>query len=132
MPAQHLANWSPTVIVAAHTEMVTILSSGAAAPTLTIHDADDVLLGTITLPDPAGTVNPTTGAVTVTQQAREDSAPTEGVAAYSSLRDGDGVVHRSMPCQQGTVAVLGYCVLNSLQILQGSPVELVSLTIPGA
>lgn len=129
MPAQYLTAWSPPAIIAAHTALVTVLSGGASTPKMTIHDSSDVLLATITLSDPVGTVNGSTGVLTITQAVRENSAPANGVASYASLRDGDNFVHRSVPCQQGTSPVAGYCVLNSLSIIAGSPVELVSLTV---
>jgi hypothetical protein len=129
MAAQYLTGWNPRVVVAAHNLVVTEASVGTNPPTVTIHSGTDVLLATITMTDPIGIVNPTTGVITCSQAAREESAPSTGTASYASIRDGNGDVLRSIPCQQGNSPVYGYCVLNTLEIATGVPVELISLTI---
>ena len=48
---------------------------------------------------------------------------------FRVLCDSDGDVHLAIPCQAGTAAVSGKFVLNTLAIVSGSPVEVVSATI---
>lgn len=129
MAAEYLTTWSPAAIIAAHTALLGLLDSDTNPAYVTVHDSTDTLLATITLQDPCGTVNPTTGALTLHPDGREESAPASGDASYITVRDGAGSAHRSLPCQVGTSGVVGKCVLNSVAILAGTPVELVSVVV---
>jgi hypothetical protein len=105
------------------------IDGGAGNGAITIHRADDVLLATITLTRPAGTVNGTTGVLTLAQQTREDDAPAAGNADYATIRDSSGTALRSMPCVAGLNPVVGSCVLNTVEVELGGRVELVSAVI---
>lgn len=130
MPAPYLTAWNPTAIAASNTALLTLLDSHATLPAkITIHDAADVLLASIDLTDPAGTVSGTTGVLTLAQGAREDAAPAGGTASYGTIRDGAGTAYRSLPCEAGAEPVVGKLVLNTLAIVQGAPVELVSAVV---
>lgn len=118
-------SYTVPAFIAAHTGVMEALPGGALA----ILDADAVELASATLGTPAGTVSGTTGQLAFTIATQEDSAPATGTAATAELRDSAGVVYKSFPCTEGTSAVSGECVLNSLSILQGAPVEVVSLVI---
>lgn len=129
MPAQYLDDWSPAFLVASHEALVTLIDAHATDPgSITIHDAADVLLATIPLTKPCGTVNQTTGALTLTTDGREENA-TAGTASYASLRDGAGAVYHSLPCEAGVEPVAGKVVLNTLAITAGAPVEIDSVVI---
>lgn len=129
MAAEYLTAWNPTAIVAAHNALLTLIADGADAPRITIHNSSDTLLAECPLIDTAGTVNQTSGLLTLTPDGREDAAPAGGTASYATIRDADGTAMRSIPCQQGTSAVSGYCVLSTLTIIQGEPVEILSASI---
>ena len=129
MAASFLNVWSPPSIVAAHTGLLGHIDGGSGAGSLTIHRADDTLLATITLTRPAGTVNGSTGALTLTQATREDNAPAAGDANYATIRDSSGTALRSMPCEAGLNPVVGKCVLNTVQVELGGRVELISAVI---
>lgn len=130
MAAQYLDDWSPTIIVAGNTALRDVLDSHATDPaTVTIHDEDDVLLAQIMLQKPCGTVNGATGQLPLQPDGREEAAPAGGIAAYVTIRGGGGEPHRSLPCEAGVDPVSGRCVLNTLTIVQGGPVEIVSLVI---
>ena len=129
MPAPVSATYSAAAKIAANTAFKTLLDAETGAGSLAIRDAADVLLAEIALTDPCGTVNGTTGQLTLTADGREEAAPATGTAAYAELRDALDVVHLALPCAAGTVAVSGQCVLNTLAIVSGAPVEVVSLTI---
>lgn len=123
MAAQYLNTWKPSIIVTAHNGIVTAL--GATAK-IRVRTSADVLLGEIPLANPAGTVNATTGKLTLASNGREEDAPAGGVASYAELVDSSDVVIHSLPCQQGSSAVAGACVLNSITVTAGGIVELVS------
>lgn len=127
VPAQ--ATYSAAALVAAHTSFRDLIDSGASAGSIKIRDAADVLLATIPLADPCGTVNGTTGQLTITPAGRDESAEASGTAAYAEFCDSDGTVYLALPAQEGAVAVPGKLVLNTLAILSGGPVEVVSAVI---
>lgn len=129
MPAEHLNAWRPSAIAASHTALLALLDAGATPAKVTLHNDADTLLSTIPLTDPAGTVNGTTGELTLTPNGRDESAAASGTAAYATLRDGDGTAYRSLPCQTGSFAVPGACVMNTLSIVAGGPVEIVSFSV---
>jgi hypothetical protein len=130
MPVPTSATYSVTALVTAHTSFRDLVDSHATlAGSVKIRSAADVLLATIPLTDPSGSVNGGTGQLTLTPDGRDESADTAGTAAYAEVCDGAGAVHLSIPCQAGTEPVSGYCVLNTLTIAQGGPVELVGAVI---
>lgn len=129
MAAEYLTAWNPTAIVAAHNALLTLIATGTNDPAITIHSSADTLLAEIPLASTPGTVNQTTGVFTLTANGREESAPAGGTASYATIRDAGGNAMRSIPCQQGTAAVSGYCVLSTLTIVQGEPVEILSASI---
>lgn len=130
MPAPAQYTYSVAALVAAHTALRDLLDSHETLPgTIKVRDAADVLLCTVVLADPCGTVNGTTGQLTLSIAARDESADAGGVAAYGDICDGSGAVHLAMPCQAGTAAVSGKLVLNTLTIVAGGPVEMLSATI---
>lgn len=128
MPAPSVATFSVASLVAAHTQLLNLIDTGSAG-FVRIRDSADVLLAEITLTDPAGTVNGTTGQLTITMAGRDESANASGTAAYAQITQSDGTVHLALPAQAGTTAVSGKIVLNTLSIVAGLPVEILSITI---
>ena len=94
-----------------------------------IRDSDDVLLSTLPLTFPAGDVSAITGQLTLDFGARDDEAEETGTADYAELCDAADKVLITMPCAEGSSPVADTCVLSSLSIVQGAPVEGVSFTI---
>lgn len=129
MPAPTVQTYSVAALVAAHTAFRDLVDAGTAGGSIKIRDAADVLLATIPLSDPCGTVNGTTGQLTFSIAGRDDSADATGTAAYAEICDSDGVVYLSLPAQQGTAAVSGRVVLNTLSIVAGGPVEMLSVVV---
>ena len=129
MPAPTTATYSAAALVAATTAFKTLIDAGSGAGSIKIRDADDVLLAQIPLTDPCGSVNGTTGQLTITPSARDESADATGTAAYGEFCDSDGLVHLSLPAQAGGAAVSGKLVINSLSILAAGPVEVLSAII---
>ena len=94
MPAPSVATYSVAALVAAHTAFRDLIDAGVAAGSIKIRDATDVLLGTVPLTDPCGTVNGATGQFTLTASASDDNADASGTAAYGEVCDSAGTVDR--------------------------------------
>jgi hypothetical protein len=127
MPAPSVATYSGAAKVAANTAFRDTLDSGTNA-LLRIRDASDVLLVSFTLSDPCGSVNGTTGVLTITAPSATNAAAS-GTAAYAELCTSGGTVHLSLPAQAGTSAVDGKVVINTLALVSGAPVSVVSIVI---
>ncbi len=128
MPAPTSTTYSAAALVAAHTALRDVIDGGTAG-SIRIRDASDVLLAEIPLSDPCGTVNGTTGRLTLSIAARDESANASGTAAYGEICDSTGTAHCSMPAQAGASPVSGKIVLTTLSITAGAPVEILSATI---
>jgi hypothetical protein len=129
MPVPSVATYSVAALSAAQTAFLALLDAATGAGSITVRDSADVLLAEIALTDPAGTVSGVTGQLTLTPDGREESAPATGTAAYAEIRDAADVVLLALPCAAGTTAVAGQCVISSLSITAGTPVEVVSIVI---
>jgi hypothetical protein len=128
MAVPSVATYSAQAKIDAHTAFLALLDAGAGNATIKIRNSADALLCTTTLTDPAGTVNGTTGQLTLTQSATATASST-GTAAYADICSVAGTVHLAIPAQAGTVAVSGKIVMNTLSIVSGGPVEIISCTI---
>lgn len=128
MPAPSVATYSVQAKIDAHTALLTLIDAGSAG-FVRIRSSADVLLAEITLTDPAGTVNGTTGQLTLTPNGRDESANATGTAAYGEITSSAGTVHLALPAQVGTAAVSGKLVMNTLSITAGGPVEIQTITI---
>jgi len=129
MPAPTTATYSAATLVAAHTAFRNLIDAGSGAGSIKIRDAADALLAQVPLTDPCGTVNGTTGQLTITPSARDESADASGTAAYAEFCDSAGLVHLSLPAQAGSAAVSGKIVLNTLSIIAAGPVEILSAVV---
>ena len=129
MAVPSVATYSASALIAAHTSFRDLIDSGSGAGSIRILDSADVLLAQIPLTDPCGTVNGTTGQLTITPSGRDESADASGTAAYGEFCNSDGTVYLSLPAQVGTAAVAGKLVMNTLTVAAGGPVEVLSATI---
>ena len=129
MAVPTVATYSSAALIAAHTAFRDLIDAGSGAGSIKIRDAADVLLAQVPLDDPCGTVNGTTGQLTIAMDGRDESADASGTAAYGEFCDSDGLVHLSLPAEAGSSAVSGKIVLNILTIVAGGPVEVVSVTV---
>lgn len=129
MPAPLTYEYSVAALVAAHTSFRDLIDAGAGAGFIRIRDAADVLLAQVPLSDPCGSVSGTTGQLTFSIAGRDESADASGTAAYGEFCDSTGAVHLALPAEAGTVAVSGKLVLNSLSVVAGGPVEVLSATV---
>lgn len=129
MPAPASATYSAQARIDAHTAFKNLVDAGSSAGLIRIRDAADVLLSEISLNDPCGTVNGTTGQLVLSIAGPDTSANASGTAAYGEVCDSAGVVHLALPTQQGVAAVSGKLVLNTLAVVVGGPVEILSAVI---
>jgi hypothetical protein len=123
------ATYSVDAKVAAHTAFRDLIDADTDPGYITIRDEDDILLAQIPLESPSGTVNGSTGQLVFDIAGRDESADESGEAAYAEFCDGAGLVHLAMPCKQGGAPDSGFMVLNTLTIVQGGPVEVLSAVI---
>ena len=122
--------YAVTTLVSVHTHLRgNILDTGSSNATLAIMDASDTLLASITLTKPSGTVNATTGQLTLTQDSPETNAPAAGTADHAELRGGDGNVVCTIPVVEGSAAQSGAVVISNKNIIVGARVDLISATI---
>jgi hypothetical protein len=119
--------YSAAAIIAAHTALLALLDAAATPATLKLRDSADSLLATITMSDPAGTVNGTTGRLTLSIPA--GTGDTGGTVAYGELCDGDGTVVVALPAASGSTATSGRIVMNSLTVFADQPITNLGATI---
>lgn len=129
MPIPTAAEFSVAARVAAHTALRDLIDAGSSAGYIAVRGDALQLLATIPLADPCGTVNGTTGQLTLSIAGSDTSADATGTAAYAEVCDSTGAVHLSLPAQAGTTWVAGKIVLNSLSIVTGTEVSILSAVI---
>ncbi|QDF95205.1 hypothetical protein CJ010_00870 [Azoarcus sp. DD4] len=129
MAAPYLTSWNPAAIIAANTALLALVDADTNPAYMTAHDAADVLLGTVVLGDPCGTVNGTTGQLDLIIAAQEDAAPAGGNIAYWTLRDGAGVAYRSIEAVESPTPVPGKIAMNTLAVLEGGPVQILAASV---
>lgn len=128
MPAPSEATYSAAAKIAAHNALVTLIDTGSGNGTIKIRTSADALLATVNLDDPCGTVNGTTGQITLAIDNTPNASAT-GTAAYAEICDVAGAVVLSLPAEAGSSPVSGKIVLNTLALVSGTPVEILSATI---
>jgi hypothetical protein len=121
--ALSLAAWT-----AMQTALLAQISTGDAA-TLELYDAEDTLLASLDLDLAAAAISGTTADLTIPIAAREDAAPAGGEADYALIRNGTPASVVRLPCKAGATADPGWCVMTTLTILIGQPVEAASVVL---
>jgi len=117
-------SWSVAVEVAVQTAIKTQIDGAGASAYFEIYDSGNVLLSTLPLTYPCGTVSGTTGQLSCTFGDRDEEAAATGTADHVVLKNAAGVaVETNIPCQAGSTPVAGYFVMPSLSIVAGTPVE---------
>ncbi|HEY7775975.1 MAG TPA: hypothetical protein VIC02_05475 [Kineobactrum sp.] len=129
MPAPTGHQYDAASLVAAHTAFLGLIDAGSSAGYIALRSEADVLLATVPLTDPAGTVNGTTGQLTLTASGPDLGADADGVCTYGQICDSDDNVRLALPAQSGASAVSGKLVLNTTSIVQGAEVSLISAVI---
>lgn len=122
-------SFNPELLVAAHTAVLGELDIGGATAYVEIRDISNVLLSTLPLDFPSGTVDAGTGQLTCVFGLPDLSADATGTADHADICDANARVLITLSCAAGVTPVADTCVLTTLSIVQGAPVEGVSLTI---
>lgn len=128
MPAPASITWEGSALDAAHTAILGEIDAGSGAGIIKLYADDDTLLCEITLDDPAGTVNATTGQLTITAPSAGTAVAT-GTCTYGTITDSDNNVIVTAPAEAGTSAVSDKIVINTLGITSGASITLNSCTI---
>jgi hypothetical protein len=127
MPAPASATFSAAAKVAAQTSLLALIDAGSGAGKLRVRNSSDTLLWEAPFTNPAGTVNGTTGVLTITFPAGSVNGVANGTAAYGEVTDDANTVIWSAPAEAGSTAVAGKVVLNTLSVVSGTPITPVSL-----
>jgi hypothetical protein len=128
MPAPSDIVFSVASKVAAHTAFKDLIDAGSGPGTVKIKTAADVVLATIVLESPCGTVNGTTGQLVFSLPSSVTAVST-GIAAYGEIADSAGLVHLSMPVVVSSSAVSNRFALNSEAVVEGGAVSILSALV---
>ena len=115
--------------VAAHTAVKTLIFTGAGTASVKVFNSANALLAEATLNSATSAVD-AAGNLNLTVLEQELSAPLGGTADHAHICDAGGVAVFQLPCEQGAVAVAGKCIINTLAIVAGAPVDFLSITVP--
>lgn len=126
MAAPYLTDWNPSAKAAMHTELVAEIGENGK---ITVHANDGTKLLEWDLGTVAGTVNDTTGVLTLTPEEAAVLGLADDDASYATLRKSDDTPLRSWPCQHGSTAALGYFVMNNLTVATGQTVTMLAHVI---
>ena len=126
MPAPSSPVYSTALNVSAQGLTKTALEAGAGAALLKIYSEADVLLVTITLDDPVGTVS-AGGQLPVTAPSAATAVAT-ATATWGDFTDSDGTSVMKAPTAQSLTAIPNVIALNATAIVTGASVELISAT----
>jgi len=130
MPAPLDQEYSVDALIALNTGLLAgLIVEGSSGCGVKIYNDDDVLLTTIEFTDPPGTVNGTTGQLTLTTLGTNTAPPLSDYAAYCEITDAADNVFIRLPAIESTVAVARSLAMNSLYIAVSGSVIITSLTI---
>lgn len=110
-------------------DLIFASASSSDSAALNVYDADDVLLVSYALDPEDSAVNETTGDLALVPATASVNAVATGTASYARIADDEGTDLIEMPCTAGNTAVAGECVLNTLSLISGGPVEAMTITI---
>lgn len=127
MPAPASFQFTDALNVSAQTLVRDAIDAGAGAGILKIYSETDVLLASITLSDPCGTID-AVGQLTITAPAA-GAGVADGTATWGEFTDSAGTWRIKAPVEAGATAVSGKIVLSATAIVNGAAVSLVSATV---
>jgi hypothetical protein len=128
MPAPLSVTWAVATIEAAHQAALDDIDAGTGAGKVLLFTDADVLLCEITLTDPAGTIDSGSGDLTLTPDGTS-SAVASGECTYGEITDSDNNLVVALPAQAGTSSAPGKLVINSVDVVSGATLTLVSCVI---
>lgn len=122
---------SNTLAVAINNAVVSKIDGADGHGRVEIKNSGGKLLSTLPLASPCGTVDTSTGELSINFGPRDDEAEESGTADIAELKDASGKMLLSLPVSQGSSSVPNTCVISSKAIVAGAPVEGVSFVIAG-
>lgn len=125
MAVPSVATFSIAAKVAAHTAFRDLVDTGPSAGYIDILDANDVLLVTVALAVPGGTVDAETAQLTLLLDGPGE-AVASGTAAYAELYNGSDNLLLTLLVKEGAGPASWFLVLNATTIVQGAAVSIVS------
>ena len=128
MPAPSQYFYATSIKVSSQTVLRDALDAGASNAKLFLKDNSDVILSTLFLTDPCGTVNGD-GSLTLTFLGPDTNAAETGTATYGEFTDSDNQVCLTLPVIQGEAPRVGYLVMNTPLILQGGTVSIINAQV---
>jgi len=135
MPAPSQYTYASSAVIAANDAFLGLIDAGSVGGKIELYDDSDVLLAEVLLGtgnvQPSGVVDSSTGVLTLTIAGPDTAANATGTCTYGVIKDDAGNVLLSIPTVAGSTPVSGYLVLNSLSIVSGSQVTVVSAVIGG-
>jgi hypothetical protein len=128
MPAPSSVTYAASIIVSAHTAVLNAIDAGSSVGKFRFYDDTDNLLGEVLLDDPAGTVNGTTGTLTLSIDVPQ-TVTDDGTCTYADITDSDNNVIVSIPVEEGDTAVSGKIVVNTVSFVTGASLDVLSASI---
>jgi hypothetical protein len=128
MPAPSSVTYAASIIVSAHTAVLNAIDAGSSVGKFRFYDDTDNLLGEVLLDDPAGTVNGTTGTLTLSIDVPQ-TVTDDGTCTYADITDSDNNVIVSIPVEEGDTAVSGKIVVNTVAFVTGASLDVLSASI---
>jgi hypothetical protein len=128
MPAPSSVTYAASIIVSAHTAVLNAIDAGSSVGKFRFYDDADNLLGEVLLDDPAGTVNGTTGTLTLSIDVPQ-TVTDDGTCTYADITDSDNNVIVSIPVEEGDTAVSGKIVVNTVSFVTGASLDVLSASI---
>lgn len=115
---------------AARNAIVTLLQSKTAPIKFDILTSGNAVLVSLPLMNPCATVDSGTGVLTFHPVSGSVNATGAGTAAKAVLRDAGGAIDWiTIDVKAGSAVDVGYFVLSMVDIVVGSPVQIVSATV---
>jgi hypothetical protein len=115
--------------IAVNTAVMNALDSGSGNALVKLYTAANVLLATCVLADPCGTVNGTTGQLTLSFSARDESADASGTAAYAAFCTSAGTEQFRLSCVESATPVSNSFAMPNLAVIALVPFEISSAVI---
>lgn len=129
MPAPENISWSLDAKTDCGNAIIALIDAGAGAGKIRIFSDADVLLAEPPLNIPAGNVNVITGSVNLDPSSVAYFAVQSGAATYAQVTDSDNNMIFELPAAEGTAAISGSIVINTLSIISGAKISVLSAVI---
>lgn len=122
-------SYSVAAWTAAHQGLLDLIATGSGTPVIRIVDSQLNVLAEATIDTTASFVNDQNGKLTIAIGEQESASPIGGTAFEARIYNKNNALVMKMPCQVGSSAVAGYCVMNTLTILAGAPLEILQVSV---